>query len=135
MQLCSTCLLQGFMPTLLKLQMHYLANAKKCSCPEGGLGKCTIWLMSQGFSTFYLKGGEWGVISQNAMQVAYISIMNCSLPVISLLTCCQKRSSEGLDITGELYIDLSYTECKSESICESIQISALLDTNYTEKIE
>ena len=25
------------------------------------------------------------------MQVAYISIMHCSLPVISLLTCCQKE--------------------------------------------
>ena len=55
--------------------MHYLANvpgiehflAKKCSCPEGGR-----------------------VISQNGMQVAYISIMHCSLPVISLLTCCQE---------------------------------------------
>ena len=46
--------------------MHYLANvpgiehflAKKCSCPEGGgvtgeggLGKWTIWQMSQGLTT------------------------------------------------------------------------------------
>ena len=61
-------------------QMHYLANvpglqhflAKKCSCPEGGWG-----------------GG--GNAMQNAMQVAYISIMHCSLPVVSLLTCCQKE--------------------------------------------
>ena len=51
-------------------QMHYLAGVpwiehfKKCSYP---------------------------VISQNAMQVAYISIMHCFLPVISLLTCCQKE--------------------------------------------
>ena len=50
--------------------MHYLANVpgiehfKKCSCL---------------------------IISQNAMQVAYISILHCSLPVISLLTCCQKE--------------------------------------------
>ena len=31
------------------------------------------------------------VISQNAMQVAYISIIHCSLSVIILLTCCQKE--------------------------------------------
>ena len=91
----------------------------------GGPGICTIWLMSQGLSTFWLKsanaqrGGSrhmhylanvpgighflakkcscpegGGVISQNAMQVAYISIMHCSLPVISLLTCCQKEVLE-----------------------------------------
>ena len=77
--------------------MHYLANvpgiehflAKKCSCPEGGgvLGKGTIWLMSQGLSTFWLKSAHawrWGrLVSQNAMQVAYISIMHCSLPALS----------------------------------------------------
>ena len=50
--------------------MHYLANVpwiehfKKCLCP---------------------------IISQNVMQVPYISIMHCSLPVISLLTCYQKE--------------------------------------------
>ena len=52
------------------MQMHYLANVpgiehfKKCSCL---------------------------IISQNAMQVAYISNMHCSLPVISLFTYCQKE--------------------------------------------
>ena len=43
-------------------------KAKKCSCLGGG-----------------------GVISQNAFQVAFISIMHCSLHVISLLTCCQRE--------------------------------------------
>ena len=82
----------------------------------GGLRKCAICLMSQGLSTFWLQmcscplGGAWGggpgictiwlmsqkkcscqVNSQNAMHVAYISIMHCSLPVISLLICCQKE--------------------------------------------
>ena len=47
--------------------MHYLANvpgiehflAKKCSCPEwGDPGICTIWLMSQGLSTFWLKSAH-----------------------------------------------------------------------------
>ena len=37
------------------------------------------------------RGGGGGVISQNAMQVTYISIMHCSLLVISLLICCQKE--------------------------------------------
>ena len=45
---------------------HFLA--KKCSCPEEG-----------------------GVISQNTMQVAYINIMHCSLPVIIMFNCCQKE--------------------------------------------
>ena len=43
--------------------------------PRGrGLGKCSIWLMSQGLSTYWLNS-------------AHAS----SLPVISLLTCCQKE--------------------------------------------
>ena len=73
-------------------QLHYLANvpgiepivAIKLLMPRGGAGKCTIWLMSQ-------KKCSCPVISQNAIHVAYISIMHCSLPVISLLTCCQKE--------------------------------------------
>ena len=47
------------------------SSAKKCSCLEGG-----------------------GVISKKVLQVAHISIMHCSLPVISLLTCCQKEVLE-----------------------------------------
>ena len=46
---------------------HFLA--KKYSCPEGGCGQ--------------------GLIS-HAMQVAYINIMHCSLPVCS--PCCQKEA-------------------------------------------
>ena len=100
---------------LICVIMHYLANVtglstfwlKKCFCPDGGvgggvwgegdwgLGKCTIWLMSPGIEQFLAEKCSCmegvGVISQNAMQVAYISIMHCSLPVISLLTCWVKR--------------------------------------------
>ena len=78
-------------------QMHYLANvpgiehflAKKCSYPEGGVqGKYTIWLMSQGLSSFLAKN-----IPECHAGCLYscISIMHCSLPVISLVTCCQKE--------------------------------------------
>ena len=78
-------------------QMHYLANvpgsehilAIKVLAAVGGGGggpdKCTIWLM------YHIKKCSCMVISQNAMHVAYISIMHCFLPVISLLTCCQKE--------------------------------------------
>ena len=58
-------------------QMHYLANVPGI---EHTLAIKVLMLIGGG-----------GVISQNAMQVAYISIMYCSLPVISLLTCCQKE--------------------------------------------
>ena len=34
------------------------------------------------------------VVSKNALQLDYISIMHCSLPVISLLTCYQKEGIE-----------------------------------------
>ena len=54
------------------------SSAKKCLCPEGG------GILSQ---KVLIPGG--GVISQNALQVGYI--MHCSLPVISLLTCYQKK--------------------------------------------
>ena len=63
----------------------------------GGPGICTIWLYVPGLEHFVAKkcssrgGGGGGVISQNAMQVTYISIMHCSLLVISLLICCQKE--------------------------------------------
>ena len=56
------------------------SSAKKCSSPTPSAKKCSC-LQEEG-----------GIISQNALQVAYISIIHYSLPVISLLTCCQKEA-------------------------------------------
>ena len=46
------------------------------------------------FSESLLTGGvvlNQGVVSQNALQLVYISIMHCSLPVVNLLTRCRKE--------------------------------------------
>ena len=82
--------------THIKIE-HFLA--KKCSCPEGGGGSGQMYYLANVPGDRALSGkkvllprgwvGGGGVISQNAMQVTYI--MHCSLPVISLLTCCQKE--------------------------------------------
>ena len=64
--------LQGVGRSSTKKSSSQTSSAKKCSC---------------------LEGGGW-IISQKALQIAYISIMHCSLPVISLLTCCQKEVLE-----------------------------------------
>ena len=78
-------------------QMHYLANvlgiehflAKKCSYPEGGSGE--IHYLANVPQIEHFHKCSCPVISQNATKVPYISIMHCSLPVISLLICCQKE--------------------------------------------
>ena len=90
------------------IYMIFTAHHTKCDakvmfseflsfCSQGGWGwgspakKCLSPTPQPKSAHAWRGGGEGGVISQNALQVSYISIMHCSLPVISLLTYCQKE--------------------------------------------
>ena len=87
---------------------HILATKVLMPLRGGCLGKCTIQVMSQGMSTFllqkcsYLCVCGWGWGSGHMHYLANVpkkvlmpgNIPEChaiSLPVISLLTCCQKE--------------------------------------------